>query len=724
MERLQSALLWAFGEVRRRRVLGVATLYVLVAWLLLKTLGIVLPDPGLPEWASGGALTWLAIAGFPLAVGLAWLSGTHARVVTSPPTKPERRPVLPPRFIDFLIIAVLAAIAAYLWVTRSGVQPAATATPSVAVLPFTDLSDGQDNEYFADGISGEILSQLARLPELHVAARTSSFAFKDTGTDVRTIGRKLEVGAILEGSVRRAGDRLRITTQLVNVKDGFQLWSGSYDRTMDDVFLIQDEISHAVVDALKVRLLEEPRRDLDWYSTASFDAYSLYLRGRHELHQRTPGSLHTALDLFERAIDLDQNFAPAYSGLADSYALLISYGNLTLEQAQSKAVPALRRALQIDNQLAEAHASLGLLRAMQGDDQGAEESYRRAIELNPNYPMAHMWLGVLFMEQDRVREAYQAYEAARALDPLHPVINSNIASVVFQMGRYEEGSTRLQQVIEMEPEADGTLRALAFWSGVYGKLDEAVAWARRAVAVDPDAPLNRLALAEAYLWLGDAASAERWLLRAREVGPDNLSVFSGLAEFYMLTENFQALEQHTQAALEALPTDGSLAESYVLRTPLVWAGMAKLMVNDNARAVQLFERALGPEIGGDSQKGFGLGTLTHLALAYQKNGEPAEAEAVIARCMEMARKAHSNGWDNPLMKINLARLHAIQDNKSEALDLLQQAYAQGWRRGASVQRDIAFDSVRWEPAFEALMSRVATDVAASRERVRYNEANF
>jgi len=266
-------------------------------------------------------------------------------------------------------------------------------TPSIAVLPFANMSASVENEYFCDGLSEELLNALAKIEGLKVAARTSAFSFKGKNVNVDEIGRALHVSTILEGSVRRAGNRLRITVQLVNVTDGYHLWSERYDREMRDIFDVQDEITLAVVDALKVKLLGEEKATVLKRYTHNAEAYQLYLRGRFYTYKRTPKDSQHAIVYFNQAITIDPNYALAFAGLADAYALLSSYGGAPPVEAMPKAREAALKAVLLDNNLAEAHAALGvILTEYDYDFAGAEREFKRAIELNPNYATAHHYL--------------------------------------------------------------------------------------------------------------------------------------------------------------------------------------------------------------------------------------------------------------------------------------------------------------------------------------------
>jgi serine/threonine-protein kinase len=324
--------------------------------------------------------------------------------------------------------------------------------PSIAVLPFSDMSPHKDQEYFCDGIAEEIINALAKVEGMRVVARTSSFLFKGGNEDIRDIGRRLKVEAVLEGSVRKAGNQLRITTQLTKAADGFHMWSERYDREMEDVFAIQDDITLAIVNKLKVTLLGE-----DWATSArrhtpDLEAYNMYLNGRFFWNKRTEGGYQKGLAYFERAITKDPTYALAYVGIADCYDLLGWYDYVSPTEAFPKARAAARKALELDDSLAEAHASLGWISINYDWDWAAGESdYLRAIELNPSYATVHQWYAEYLSYMGRHDEAIAEGERAHELDPLSLIINNDLGQVFYFARQYDRAVEQLRKTLEMDP---------------------------------------------------------------------------------------------------------------------------------------------------------------------------------------------------------------------------------------------------------------------------------
>jgi serine/threonine-protein kinase len=323
--------------------------------------------------------------------------------------------------------------------------------PSIVVLPFTNLSADPEQEYFCDGMAEEIINALTRIENLRVIARTSAFSFKNKALDVREIGKKLDVETLLEGSVRKSGNRLRIMAQLVTAKDGSHLWSQRFDKNMDDVFEVQDEISLAIVEKLKVKLIGDERDNIAKNRVHDIDAYNLYLQGRFHWNKRTTEHLKKAVDCFERAINIDSAFALAYTGLADCYSMLQQSADLSPTEAFPKAKEYAKKALEIDDLLAEAHTSLAhVIESFDWDWAGAEKDYKRALELNPGYATGHQWYAMFLREMNRLIQAVEEIQKAEELDPLSLIIKVASAWVYLGAGKPDVARKQCLKVLEMD----------------------------------------------------------------------------------------------------------------------------------------------------------------------------------------------------------------------------------------------------------------------------------
>jgi serine/threonine-protein kinase len=379
---------------------------------------------------------------------------------------------------------------------------------SIAVLPFADLSPQKDQEYFCDGISEEIINSLTKIKELRVVARTSAFSFKGRDVDVREIGKKLNVESILEGSVRKAGNRLRINAQLIHVEDDYHIWSERYDRELDDVFAIQDEITQAIVKSLKVKLFGEEKESLVKRHTDNPEAHSLYLKGRYFWNKRTEGDLKKAISYFEKSIELDPEFAVAFVGLADSYNLLPWYSSIPLKEIHPKAREAVEKALELDETLAEAHASLALFKWIYDWDwTAAEEEFKKAMSLNPGYASAYHWYFEYLATMEKLDEAISIIKKAQKYDPLSLIINSALGWGYYFVRQYDRAIEQSKKTLEMNPNFFWALYILGISHLKDSNSGEALKVFQKASRISKEHPLFLSHLGVAFAWTGDIDKA-------------------------------------------------------------------------------------------------------------------------------------------------------------------------------------------------------------------------
>ena len=376
-----------------------------------------------------------------------------------------------------LIVAVivLAALAYWLFIPKKHAPSTAARKSSIAVLPFVDSSQAKDNEYLCDGISDTLINALTNIEGLWVPARTSAFFFKGKTQDIREIGQKLGVDNVLEGSVQVAGDNLRVTARISNVQDGRQVWSEIYNRKMADMFAIQDDIAKAIVTALKIKLLGEKGAPLVKNYTENLEAYRLYLLGRDFWNKRGKADLIRSIEYFEKAIEIDPNYALAYAGLGDAYAILGENGFWLPEKAYPKAKAAVSKALEIDDKLAEARTCLAaIMRDYDWDFVGAGKEFKLAIELNPGYATAHQWYGELLSILGRHEEAIREIKIARDLDPLSPRISAEVGFYLISVRRYDQALEELNKALEVDPNHAVTHEFIGWVYEATGKYEDAL----------------------------------------------------------------------------------------------------------------------------------------------------------------------------------------------------------------------------------------------------------
>jgi serine/threonine protein kinase/Flp pilus assembly protein TadD len=433
-------------------------------------------------------------------------------------------------------------------VTEAG-GAARPAGPSVAVLPFVNMSSDPENEYFSDGLAEELINALSKVEGLCVASRISAFAFKGKNEDVRRVGERLNVGTVLQGSVRKSGNRLRIAAQLSNVADGFQLWSETYNRQLEDVFAIQDEIAESISKALRVLLTEKDQQALGRRATADVRAYDCYLRGMQFFHQFRRKTLEAAVEMFARAIDIDPGYARAHAGLADCYSMLYMTWGVRGETL-AKADATSRKALELDPESAEVHTARGVTLTMSGRFEEARPEFETAIRLDPNLFEARYFYGRACMAEGLLAEAARLYEEASRLRPEDYQAVLLAAGVLRGLGKQAESEAAFRRGIRVAEEHlhlyPESARALYLGASAWcqlGERERALEWARRALAVDPDEPMTLYNVACVYALLGQTEDAIDALARAVALGFTHKAWIEHDADFRPLQGQlrFQAL---------------------------------------------------------------------------------------------------------------------------------------------------------------------------------------
>lgn len=421
--------------------------------------------------------------------------------------------------------------------------PAAKNIPALAVLPFTDMSPQKDQEYFCDGMAEELINALTQIEDWRVVSRTSAFQFKAQAQDVRQIGEQLKVDTVLAGSVRKAGNRLRITAQLVNVADGFQIWSEKYDRELDDVFAIQDEIAGAIVTKLKMKLGGDRETPLVKHYTENLEAYNLYLQARFHLNKRTEEGLQKGVMYCEQALASDPAFAPAYAGLADGFILLGFQGFLPPQDTMPKAKSAAEKALALDETLAEAHTSLGCIHAVYDLNwQESAQHFQRAIALKPNEATAHYWYAIWnLLPRGQFEACRQEIQKALELDPLALVLKAGIGWQYYFARQYDQAIAALQKTLELDANFIFARDLLGQAYLQKGMIEQALSEMEKAVALSHRRTLSLSTLGHAYATAGKREPAQQILAELQNVATQKYVSVYDLALIYV------GLHDHDQA---------------------------------------------------------------------------------------------------------------------------------------------------------------------------------
>ncbi len=463
-------------ELRRRRVFRVVGIYVVATFAALQGADILVPALHLPDWTMT-LLVVLAFVGFPVAVGLAWaFDVTPAGVRKTAAVEDAEVARAPDRGADPEAVARPRPAGSF----DVGAPP----THSVAVVPFLNLSPDPENEYFADGITEDVIAHLSKIRALKVISRTSVMQFKKRGPSLREIGTTLGATTVLDGSVRRVGDRVRIVAELIDVETDQHLWAETYDRQLTDIFSIQTDVALHIVSALQAELSPEERTRIGQEPTRDLQAYQLYLKGRHAYIGFTPDSLRRAIEYFQRAIARDPEYALAYASIAMAYAELAEAGAMEAGAARRHANEAATRALQLDPGLGEAHCAMAQLKSVwELDWPGAEAEFRRAIELCPNSADAYDLYGRMCGALERYDEALALQRRAQELDPLAHRLD--VASTLLRAGRYEEAAVEAVRAVEVDPDHDRA-RATLGWAYLrQGKVEDGLAELEQASALSP-----------------------------------------------------------------------------------------------------------------------------------------------------------------------------------------------------------------------------------------------
>ena len=574
-------------ELQRRNVIRMAGLYLVGAWLITQVAGTVLPMFGAPAWVPRAIVILLAIGFVPMLV-FAWVFEMTPDGLKRDAEIPADESIAPQtaRRMDRMIIAVLLLALTFFGFDRFVLAPRrdaalvatttqtveakaiAQARPSVgrnsiAVLPFVNMSGEAANEYFSDGISEEILNVLAGSPELQVAARTSSFAFKGKSMEVPAIAGQLKVRMVLEGSVRKQGDKVRITAQLIDAQTGFHVWSQTYDRKLEDIFVIQDEIAKAIGDELKVKIAAVAEPGQHAGTTRNVAAYDLYLRGMALWHKRTGTELLEAVSLFEKAAAMDPQLAQAYAGSALAYTVLPAYSDqLTTTEAFSRSADAALHALALDPGMPEPYAALANISWGQAQRTTAVALLRRAITLRPSFATAHQWLGSVATSNGQLAEGLASIERAAVLDPRSLVIGENHAWILLTLGRNADARTSCLRVLAFAPTYQGCLGEVATADLLMGDFDEARQM------------LDRLAAA-----FNPSAGGQ---------GSDIVAALTGKGDRHALAVRMSALPLRSR--LDA--SSGNAMEDYQVATVLMLLGEGKLALD----YVDRLSRELGNEM--------------------------------------------------------------------------------------------------------------------------------
>jgi TolB-like protein/Flp pilus assembly protein TadD len=726
MTEKHSFLSATLGELTRRKVLSTVGAYAVAVFVLLQLMDAAVEPLRLPDWLPTMVVIVL-ILGFPVVFLLAWQFELTAEGIkkASPAGLLTRRQSIA-IFASMLVVTFGLGYGFYIYYSgvftddgpvstvQQPLEQRSFSAPanSIAVLPFTDLSANGDQAYFSDGVAEEILNLLAQVKGLHVAARTSSFAFRDEQHDIREIGRLLNVSTVLEGSIRTAGNRIRLTAQLINVEDGYHIWSQSFDREIDDLFAIQDEIASDIAAALVDSFagLAQPSTGV----TDSLAASNAYRTGRLHWWRRTPAELEKALGYFAEALEHDATYAPAYAGLADSWLLMGMYGNLSIPDSIEKAHPMIEKALTLDPRSAEGFAALGLARWKLGQYDSAESAFLRAIELNDNYIPAHLWLGGVLNEQGRFPEEQRVLEHAMTLDPLNELLAINYSVNLQIRGESDKALELLAEQVRLRPDSTVLLRSYAQLHYHDGNLVEAWQVSRRAHMLEPENPADLAAFAMTWMTLGDHEEAEQLLQQGMAVAANNHKLQSTYWLNLMVNGR---LEEARSLVNEMMRNAGEDPPDALRRGLHLQMAMLAMAGEDWIGA----ESHLVTSLEGDDAPGYDMDRIYALTLGVitaRQTHQPDLAGERLETANRLLQRARVNGVNDANIFYSEAALMALRGEPDAAVSKLQEAYNRGFRENWMLTLDWRLEPLRGQVEFIELKTRIEQDLERSLAEIR------
>jgi TolB-like protein/Tfp pilus assembly protein PilF len=526
-----------FAELKRRNVYKVAVAYAVVGWLLVQVTTQVFPIFEIPNWALRLIVLGIII-GFPIALVLAWAFELTPEGIkhTEDVDLSDKRVSKKRTWIYVTLIGAALSFALFfvgrLSAPNSSASPAVLPEKSIAVLPFENQNRDPDTDYLCDGIPESIINSLSELPKLKVMSRNSVFHYKGKEADAQTVGKELKVQTLLTGRVRQRGDGLTIGVELINAQDNSQMWGQQYNRKLADVFAVQEEIAKEVSDKLRLKLTGTEKEQLAKRPTENLKAFQYYMQGRAAAQRRTNADLLASVSYYEKALQEDGKYALAYAGLSDAYANLGYYGSIAPVEGRRKAEEAARKALELDDKLAEAHTALGqiYIAFAPSDFSTGDRELKHAIELNPNLAVAHYNLGLSFIRQGRLDEASAELAKARGLDPISSIIARAVVIPHYFKRDYPRAFELLRQANELGPPLSAT------WEiGLYiknGSLDEAFAEIEKAKAARKDDPLIVYSTGMAYAAVGKKPEALQKIEELETLAEGTLSTAHWIAKIY------------------------------------------------------------------------------------------------------------------------------------------------------------------------------------------------
>ncbi len=688
-----------FSELRRRNVFRVAIAYAVVGWLVAQIADIALESFSAPEWVMK-TLLLLLIIGLPVAITLAW-----AFELTPEGVRRESEVVADKsitrqtgRKLDFIIIGCLA-IALLYFVYESRIEsPAnvpASIEKSIAVIPFINIGGRPEDGYLSDGLAETLLHMLAQIEELQVAARTSAFKFKDTNEDIRIIGEQLGVATILEGSIQRSGNKIRITAQLINVDDGFHLWSGNFDRSIDDIFAVQDEIATAVVAALQVTLLG----GVQGAGSRDPAAYDALLRLRDEARSGSTERLVAAIAELETLVDRYPQNADAFAALATAQVTYAKQAGLIPEEIGLRALQAARKAVALGPDLASAQIALAHVYVEQGDFVSAAPVLVRAMELEPGNADLLVDQASVLAARGEFSQAMQLLERALKLDPLNFDTRVAVSDLYVATGKPDKAKSVLQSALELTPNNQTLLGGIGRMHMYLGDYEEAVENFRQIVELEPRIIDAWQRLFYMYMDMGDLGTAEKYLLEIELLSLERAADERAL--FCFLIDDKDCQYQATQRMIDT-------RDAFFVR---LWH--ARMLLDDQrlAEAIAVVKPVAEHFDASGATYGNYSSRIT-LAALYNLAGDFESRDEALGAVTDDIEFGVRNGWASWEPEYYLASVAAARGDIAGAIPRLDEARERGFRSAYLTGFDLVWDAYRSDPTYQEAIARIAASNAA------------
>ena len=716
------------AELKRRNVIRVGLAYLVLSWLLLQIADVLFEALRLDDAALSVVLIILALGFIPVVI-FAWVYELTPEGVKRESEVDRGQSITREtgHRLNVVIVVLLAAAVALFAFDRfaprdteatpatQGASIAAHGVPrSIAVLPFADMSPEGDQAYFGDGIAEELLNVLAQVDGLKVAARTSSFKFRGDEHDIVEIGNALKVAAVLEGSVRKAGDQVRITAQLIDVAGGYHLWSETYDRRLDNILAVQDEIATSIVDALRLELRLQPGSASSERSDSG-EAYDLYLRGRELAREPSKAGLVRALQFYEQALTIDPDFAPALGGIASAWIWLEDYGGVQAQEAFDRAEPAARRALELDPTRADALTAMGFLEDRQYDNPAAARDYfERALAANPAHVEAYTLYADALSDLGDKMHALEVRREAVERDPLSGFLKSRLASLLVNMRRVDEAEALLDEIFAANPDDTYGHEEFGNLRFSQGRLADAVQSYKLVHDNRPGDPYAAANLAACYALMMDDAEAQVWVDAARGRGAGNRWELEARYSIASWRGDWDAVFR--------------VGQLHLAKEGTTWQGHASLGKADWEAARASYKRALSRlnYRHGERPTGLALEPLVGLAFAEKQLGLESWADnsAVARRYAEaiLGDAVGLGGWPNLNIAYLLAQIAATDGDIDRVVTHMKDALDQNFLQHTFIEHDPFFAEMRDEPRLRAIADEMRERALAERDKLQAPDA--